>query len=185
MSTESLPPDHSDYPTEVYPSASLRDAYFVILKHRWPVLAVMLAVWLFALVGKYTETPLYRATALIQIDWGKINIVQDVMVNPTRTFADLYGTQEKIVKSRLLAQRVVEDLELWEHPLFAPPADDADADLDREKLVHGIARRVQGMVDVNRVKKTQLMEVIAVSPDPELAAKLANTQVEQYIQFNI
>ena len=185
MSPESLPPDHSDYPTEVYPRASLRDAYFVILKHRWPVLAVMLAVWLFALVGKYTETPLYRATALIQIDWGKINVVQDVMVNPTRAFADLYGTQEKIVTSRLLAERVVEDLELWEHPLFAPPADDADADLDREKLVRGIARGIQGMVDVTRVKKTQLMEVSAVSPDPELSAKLANAQIEQYIQFNI
>ena len=185
MSTASLPPDHSDYPTEVYPRASLRDAYFVILKHRWPVLAVMLAVWLFAVVGKYTETPLYRATALIQIDWVKINVVQDIMVNPTRAFADLYGTQEKIVTSRRLTERVVEDLELWQHPLFAPEAPDADADLDREKIVHGIARRVQGMVDVNRVKKTQLMEVSAVSPDPELAAELANAQVEQYIQFNV
>ena len=182
-----MPPDRSDYPTEVYPRASLRDAYFVILKHRWPVLAVMLAVWLFALVGKYTETPLYRATALIQIDWGKINIVQDVMVNPTRAFADLYGTQEKIVTSRVLTERVVEDLELWEHPIFAPPANDgdADADLDREKLVHTIARRLQGMVDVTRVKKTQLMEISFVSPDPELTARLANAQVEQYIQFNV
>lgn len=185
MSTASLPPDHSDYPTELYPRASLRDAYFVILKHRWPVVAVMLTVWLFAIVGKYTETPLYRATALIQIDWGKINIVQDVMVNPTRAFADLYGTQEKIVTSRRLAERVVEDLELWEHPLFAPDALDADADVDREKIVHGIARRVQGMVDVTRVKKTQLMEVSAVSPDPELSAELANAQVEQYIRFNV
>ena len=185
MSTASLPPDHSDYPTEVYPRASLRDAYFVILKHRWPVLAVMLAVWLFAVVGKYTETPLYRATALIQIDWVKINVVQDIMVNPTRAFADLYGTQEKIVTSRRLTERVVEDLELWQHPLFAPEAPDADTDLDREKIVHGIARRVQDMVDVNRVKKTQLMEVSAVSPDPELAAELANAQVEQYIQFNV
>lgn len=185
MSTASLPPDHSDYPTELYPRASLRDAYFVILKHRWPVVAVMLTVWLFAIVGKYTETPLYRATALIQIDWGKINIVQDVMVNPTRAFADLYGTQEKIVTSRRLAERVVEDLELWEHPLFAPDASDADADVDREKIVHGIARRVQGMVDVTRVKKTQLMEVSAVSPDPELSAELANAQVEQYIRFNV
>jgi len=33
-------------------------------------------------------------------------------VNPTRAFADLYGTQEKIVMSRLLTERVVEDLEL-------------------------------------------------------------------------
>lgn len=182
MSHESFPPDSSEYTPEVYPRASLRDAYFILLKHRWPVVAVVLAVWLFAFVGKYTETPIYRATALIQIDWGKINVVQDVMVNQSRAFADLYGTQEKIVTSRRLAERVVEDLELWEHPLFAP---NADSDLDREKIVDGIARRLQAMVDVSRVKKTQLMEVSFVSADPDLAASLANAQVEQYIQFNV
>lgn len=182
MSTESFPVDHSDHAPEVYPRATLRDAYFILLKHRWPVLAVVLAVWLFAFVGKYSETPMYRATALIQIDWGKINVVQDVMVNPSRAYADLYGTQEKIVKSRLLAERVVEDLELWEHPLFAPPA---DRQTERDEVIQGITRNIQGMVDVNRIKKTQLMEVSFVAPDPELAARLANAQVEQYIQFNV
>jgi len=182
MSTDSLPPGHADYPSDAYPRASLRDAYFVLLKHRWPALAVMLTVWVFAFVGKYTATPQYRATALIQIDWGKINVVQDVMVNQSRAFADLYGTQEKIVKSRLLAERVVEELELWDHPLFAR---DAGAGADRDKLVKGIARQVQSMVDVTRVKKTQLVEVSFVSADPELAATVANTQVEQYIQFNV
>ena len=47
-------------------------------------LSVMLAIWLVGILAKYLETPLYKATALIQIDWGKINIVQDVMVDPLR-----------------------------------------------------------------------------------------------------
>ena len=76
----------------------------------------------------------------------------------------------------------MEDLELWDHPLFAP---DADAQLDQEKLVSNIGRSVQGMVKVSRVKKTQLMEVSFVSPDPELSAQLANALVEQYQQFNV
>ena len=182
MSAEPLPPDHSDYAPEIHLRASLREVYFVLLKHRWPVIAVILATWLFAFISKYTETPTYRATALIQIDWGKINVVQDVMVNPTRTYADVYGTQEKIVNSRQLTERVVEDLELWEHPLFAP---DADAPIDQEKLVSNIGRSIQGMVKVSRVKKTQLMEVSFVSPDPELSAQLANALVVQYRQFNV
>ena len=156
MSTEPLPPDYSDYAPELYPRASLREIYFVLLKHRWPAIAVILGIWLFAFISKYTEIPNYRATALIQIDWGKINVVQDVMINPTRAYADVYGTQEKIVKSRQLAENVVEDLELWDHPLFAP---DADVRIDHEKLVSRIGRSVQGMVKVTRVKKTQLMEV--------------------------
>ena len=84
MSAEPLPPDYSDYAPELYPRASLREVHFVLLKHRWPVIAVILATWLFAFIAKYTETPAYRATALIQIDWGRINVVPDVMINPTR-----------------------------------------------------------------------------------------------------
>ena len=182
MSTEPLPPDYSDYVPELYPRASLREIYFVLLKHRWPAIAVILGIWLFAFTSKYTETPNYRATALIQIDWGKINVVQDVMINPTRAYADVYGTQEKIVKSRQLTENVVEDLELWDHPLFAP---DADVQIDHEKLVSRIGRSVQGMVKVTRVKKTQLMEVSFVSPDPELSAQMANALVVQYRQFNV
>src|SRR3990172_3238436 len=100
------------------------------------------------------EAPVYRATALIQIDWEKINLVEDVMVNPTRGMADLYGTQEKIVKSRLLAERVVDDRELWEPPLFVAASNAAP---DPKKRSQGIARSIQGMIDVRRVEKTQLM----------------------------
>lgn len=181
--SELLPQDQpSEYASDIYPRASLRDVYFVLLKHRWPVMAVMLATWLFAIIARYTETPMYRATALIQIDWGKISVVRDVMVNPTRAYADLYGTQAKIVKSRFLAERVVEDLRLWEHPLFAPAA---DSEADPEQLIRSLGRRVQSMVNVTRLKKTQLVEVSFVSPSPELSAQLTNSQVEQYIQFTV
>ncbi len=181
MTKEMLPPEPDSAPG-LYPRATLRDVYYTILKHRWPALTVMLAIWLVGILGKYMETPLYRATALMQIDWGKINIVQDVMIDPLRGSADLYGTQEKIIRSRLLAQRVVESERLWEHPLFAPPT---DAVVDQPKLIQNISRAIQGMADVKRVQKTQLMEVVFVTPDPALSARLANAHVQQYIQFNV
>ena len=181
MSAESLPPEYQDA-GELYPKATLRDVYFTLLKHRWAAVAVVLAVWTFGAVSRYRETPVYRATSLIQIEWGKINLVDDVMVDTTRGMADLYGTQEKIVKSRLLAEHVVEELRLWEHPLFGPAT---TGDVDHHELVQGIARAVQGMVEVQRIERTQLMEVSFTTPDPALSASLANTQVAQYIQFNV
>ncbi len=141
-----------------------------------------LATWLLGALSRTLETPVYRATALIQIDWEKINLVEDVMVNPTRGMADLYGTQEKIVKSRLLSELVVDDLELWTHPLFAPASKDL---ADQKSRTRAIARSIQGMIDVRRVEKTQLMEVSFVTPDPDLSAELVNSLVEQYIQFNV
>ncbi len=181
MTSASYSPDSSET-SGLYPRATLREVYFTLLKHRWAAVAVALATWLLGALSRTLETPVYRATALIQIDWEKINLVEDVMVNPTRGMADLYGTQEKIVKSRLLAELVVDDLELWRHPLFAPASNAAP---DPRKRTQGIARSIQGMVDVRRVEKTQLMEVSFVTPDPELSAELVNSLVQQYIQFNV
>ncbi len=181
MTSDGYSPDSSEY-AGLYPRATLREVYFTLLKHRWAAVAVALATWFLGALSRYMETPVYRATALIQIDWEKINLVDDVMVNPTRGMADLYGTQEKIVKSRLLAELVVEDRELWEHALFAPASNDA---ADPEKRAKAIARSIQGMIDVRRVEKTQLMEVSFVTPDPELSAELVNSLIQQYIQFNV
>jgi capsular exopolysaccharide synthesis family protein len=180
MTSESYTPDGPEH-AGVYPRATLREVYFTLLKHRWAAVAVALATWLLGALSRTLETPVYRATSLIQIDWERINLVEDVMVNPTRGMADLYGTQEKIVRSRLLAERVVDDLELWTHPLFGSASSAEDA----KKRSQGIARAVQGMIDVRRVEKTQLMEVSFVTPDGELSADLANSLVEQYIQFNV
>lgn len=181
MTSDSYLPDSSEQ-ASLYPRATLREVYFTLLKHRWAAVAVALATWLLGAFSRYLETPVYRSTALIQIDWERINLVEDVMVNPTRGMADLYGTQEKIVKSRLLAELVVDDLRLGQHPLFVP---DPTAVADSRKTAQSIARSVQGMIDVRRVEKTQLMEVSVVTPDPELSAELVNSLVEQYIQFNV
>jgi polysaccharide biosynthesis transport protein len=178
MSTDSSPADSSD-DSGLYPRATLREVYYTLLKHRWPAVAVVLATWLVGGLARFMETPVYRAASLIQIDGGRINVVEDVMVNPTRGMADIYGTQEKIITSRLLAERVVERhaSELIAHPLFARPSGSADP--------KAIARSIQGMVDVRRIEKTQLMEVSFVTPDPGLAANLANWEVEEYRNFNI
>jgi capsular exopolysaccharide synthesis family protein len=181
MTQEHYPQDSPER-SGLYPRATLREVYFTLLKHRWAAVAVALATWVVGGFSRMMETPVYRATSLIQIDWGRINLVEDVMVNPTRGMADLYSTQEKIVKSRVLAERVVEDMKLWEHPLFAPAEGAAP---DQEKLVAGIARRIQGMVSVRRIEKTQLVEVSFITPDAALSADLTNSQVRQYIQFNI
>jgi polysaccharide biosynthesis transport protein len=174
MTTGSLSQDATDG-AGLYPRATLREVYFTLLKHRWPAVAVVLATWLVAGLARFMETPVFRASSLIQIDGGKINVVEDVMVNPTRGMADIYGTQEKIIKSRLLAERVLERHpgDLTTHPLFAG----ADS--------KAIARTIQSMVDVRRIEKTQLMEVSFVTPDPDLSANLANWQVEEYRNFNI
>ena len=78
------------------------------------MLAVALATWLVAAaILAFVQTPIYKSTALIQVDGTRINLVQGVTIDDGLAIsADLYATQEKILRSRALARRVVDELEL-------------------------------------------------------------------------
>ena len=118
-----------------HPSVDLRDYLNVVLKRRFLVSVVALTVLAVSVVDMLLETPAYRASALIQIDWGKINLVQDVVVEDVGVaIGVLHATEVKIMQSRPLAKRVVEDLRLWEHPVFGSAKDPQSA-AEHEELV--------------------------------------------------
>jgi capsular exopolysaccharide synthesis family protein len=161
----------------------LRDYLSVVLKRRYLVAAATLAVLSVSVVQTLLETPQYRASALIQIDWGKINLVQDVIVEDVgASIGILYMTEEKIMQSRPLAERIVRDLKLWEHPVFGG-ATAAEAAADQEKLVKRTASAMLSMMRISHVTDTQLIEITFQTPDPELSAQLANALVHNYILF--
>ena len=57
----------------------LRDYLFLMLKRRWLMAVVVSTVLGVTLIGSLLQTSTYRATTLVQVDQGKINLVQDVM----------------------------------------------------------------------------------------------------------
>lgn len=168
----------SPYPPE--PEFHLRDYWFIVLKRRWLVTAVTICALLLAGIHALRQKPLYRSTAVLQIDRGRLNLVQDVMVKDAWAgYVEFYPTQERVMRSRTLATRVVDNLQLWEHPLFRA-AGESEPSPERRRA---IASSVQGMLRVGQVQNTQLMEVSYITPDPELSADLANALVRQYIAF--
>jgi len=170
-------------PSRVPQGFDLRDYLNVVLKRRYLVAAATLAVLAVSTVQTMMETPIYRASSLIQIDWGKINLVQDVIIEDVgASIGILYMTEEKIMQSRPLAERIVRDLKLWEHPVFGGVTS-AEAAADHEKIVKGAASRLLSMVRISHVTDTQLIEVTFQTPDPELSARLANSLVRQYMLF--
>ena len=166
-----------------HPSVDLRAYLNVVLKRRFLVSVVALTVLAVSIVDTLLETPAYRASALIQIDWGKINLVQDVIVEDVGVaIGVLYATEVKIMQSRPLAKRVVEDLRLWEHPVFGPAKDPQSA-AEHEELVKRTASGMLSMMRISHVMNTQLFDVTFQTPDAELSAKLANALVRHYVAF--
>ncbi|MFQ5874773.1 MAG: GumC family protein, partial [Dehalococcoidia bacterium] len=159
----------------------LREYWYVILKHRWLIGAVAVTVVAVSAIGSFLQTPQYKATALIQVDRGKINLVQEVMVEDIRAgYREFYGTQQRVLKSRTLARRAMDHLRIWQHPLFEVDAGEESPEEARQKQIDEFVE----MVEVSPVRNTQLVEVSLMTPDPALSARMANALVGQYIAFN-
>ncbi len=171
------------FPNDDFEIRHLKGYLYILLKRRWLVAAVIVAILTLTLIGTLVQTPQFKATTLIRIDRGKINLVQDVTVDDARLgFREFYGTQQRVLKSSTLVRRTMDQLDVWAHPLFQV---DSDPEVDtpeeiREKQVDKLIK----MLQVNHVRNTELVEVSFVGPDPELAAKLANAFVDQYIAFS-
>jgi len=166
------------------PRENIQSYYYTLLKRRWIVVAVALSTATMAAIATFLQPRRYDASALIQVDWGKINLVEDVVIDDRREGSgNLFATQEKILRSRVLARRVSEELRLWEHPAFRAIVSDVPSG-DEESALKATSQRVLSMLRVAHYRNTQLMEVVFSTPDPALSARLAEAHVRQYVLFN-
>ena len=100
----------------------LRRLWHVVLK-RWWVLAGSVALLLvLGVIVTLLSTPVYRASATIQIDREAAQVVDVEGVLPAENLysaQEFYQTQYGLLKSRSLAERVVTGLGLASDPLYA------------------------------------------------------------------
>jgi|GEM_PF-2106403 len=160
----------------------LRDYWYIILKRRWVILAVFISVLSYTAVKALMRQPVYSATTILQIDRGRINLVQDVMVQDYWSgYDEFYPTQQRVLMSRNLSRRIVKHLRLWEHPHFGG---DKTHTAD-EQTLEDLAEQVAGMLQVTQIRNTQLMELKFTSTEPKVAADLANALARQYMTFSM
>lgn len=183
MTTDSLPPgDPAGEPFDLYPpepETHLRDHLYTLLKRRWLIAAIAITVGSITAVRAFLQTPLYTSSAVVQITRGRLNVVAEVMVKDT-WIREFYPTQQRVLGSRTLAGRVVDRLQLWQHPLFRSN----DAAQPSPEAREGLAGAVQSMLSTTQLRDTQLIDVTFTTPDPELSAQLANTLVRQFMVFS-
>ena len=186
-------------------SVHLLDYWAVILKRRWTVAVCAMVVFTTIAIGTLKKTPLYEGDVTLEIDPEPPSVVNfkeitEVGSNPYDV-ESYRETQYRILQSRSLAERVVNDLELYRRPEFykrrmmfglwegnpeplpqvdavGPP--DTSADYYRNSV-----RFFMVSTDVSPVRRSNLVEVSFRSADRELAARIANKLAEDYIQANL
>src|SRR5438046_619869 len=90
------------------------DLWHIVLKRKWTLIAVFLLVVITVAIATTLQTPIYRSVISLKIerDQPKVLDYRDV-ANAAEVFdADFYRTQYELLKSRTLAQRIVEQLNL-------------------------------------------------------------------------
>jgi uncharacterized protein involved in exopolysaccharide biosynthesis/Mrp family chromosome partitioning ATPase len=153
---------------------NLRDVWWVIRRQKWLVISVplMLAVTAYVFAILRAPAPLYRATAVVSVE-RTFNVatllLRDVVrMSPT---GDL-ETQAALVKGFPVLGRAAQKLGL--SPVAAPAEEPAPP--GHRDVVEQLAQQIE----VRHDSRTSLIEIVATSSDPELAARVANAVAEAF-----
>jgi succinoglycan biosynthesis transport protein ExoP len=186
----------------------LRHYFAIFKKYIWRVSSLAFLVALLTAVIALNITPIYRSTATLLIESQQ---------NKAVSFAEVYGldsnrkeyylTQFEILKSRTIAQTVIQKLNLKEHPdfiakpsiirtftksikeslPFIPKKQAATLSIaeQEQKQLQALVSAFTKRLTISPVRKTQLVHISFQSSDPQLAALVANTVGEVYIEQHL
>jgi len=177
-----------------------------VLRRRWLVVCVAVAVTALVAVATFRARPTYRGVATVQIDRSDSNVLrfQDAVPfdNSYLSYQDYYQTQYRLIRSRAVALRTVEWLDLASDPAFLPAtapgpisrlwaavtrplsrkASSSGADADpKQPLVDAVL----GGLRVEPIRSTRLVQISYLSHSPEWASRVANGVADAYISFGM
>ena len=181
-------------------------------KYRWLIAGITLAVFLVTAVTTFMTTPIFKATASLQIEREATKVIDQGDVSSDELGGqDFYQTQYQLLQSRTLAERTAAALSLSRDQAFnetaAPSlvsmiasrlrgliiADEtpADADASAGKVDAGgeenksAARRLQDGLDIQLVRGSRIATISFSHPNPAVAQRVANGYAETFITDNL
>lgn len=145
----------------------LIDYLKIIYKRRWLVLALTVMGMLYACITSVRQSEIYEASAtFFPLSMNNNVASQGFTVKPQLDIKDMALS---ILKSRNMAERVVEQLDLQK--------------LWNARLKSDAVRALRGSVTV-ALEQNGLIRLSVCSISPELAAKIANSYVDSLEYFN-
>ncbi len=194
LSVDMLAEERSDDRNEI----DLLAYWRILVKRRWLILGVLAALAALSLLVTLMATPMYRATAVMQIDAERQQIMQGGL-EVASADPQFLETQYELLQSRALAERVADDLDLdaaalavldapgWLDRLkgLVRPANkvagSAVVDAKPEKVLRAATGVVQAGLTIKPVPTTRLVEISFDSPAPAFSARVANGVAEGFI----
>ena len=182
----------------------------ILATRKWSILGLTLGITVLAALVVFSIRPTYRSTVtlLIEAQKNKVVGIEEVYAGMSAN-REYFQTQAEIMKSRELAAKVVNRLDLARDPEFDPrqqeppfwrrwlgnigidlatigiSEDDVSASQDDAAITKGVIRRFQARLTVEPVRLSQLVRVSFESSNPALAAKVANAVAEIFVESDL
>jgi len=161
--------------------------YWNIIRKRWKIaLAILATVLLITLVVSSLTKPLYKSKIVLQIERenpGQLTVEDLFMIEPSSQ--EFLQTQYALLRSRGLAEGVIDDLKLLSDGEFNPSGTKGVDANGLATLKRNYAGAIVSGVEVAPVKGTSLVDIVYVASSPRLAQKVANGVGDRYIANNI
>ncbi|KPZ55636.1 polysaccharide biosynthesis tyrosine autokinase [Pseudoalteromonas sp. P1-25] len=177
----------------------------VFLSVKWRILGFAVVVTLLSIMVTLTIVPKYIATATLLIESEQAQAISfDEVYGLSSAKEEYYLTQFEVIKSDSIAREVIQKLNLQSHKDFTqkpslvdeiknsvkssiPFLNVKDKTTFSEKEVAdrkmlGLLSTFKSKLWVTPIRKTQLVRISFESSDPKLAALVANTVSEVYIE---
>ena len=150
------------------------DYWDIFVRRRWVIFSFCLITTTVMAIASFMMQPVYRATTSIVVEGEEYNVLATDSANKGASF-DIFenylSTQMEIILSRSVAGKVFEQHKLGE--------------LEEYKTSKDPVKQFTKSIFLERLKGTRVIKISVDMPDPELAAKLANSLSETYAQDNL
>ena len=151
---------------------------WVLRRHRWKILAFIAACELATLIVSSRVTPVYESTAVIDIDrQAPAGVIGDEATRASAGDSDQFlATQIRLIQADAVLRPVAQKYNLLEREQQFPDGPRRSA--SQLESAPTLLRRL----NVVRPPNTYLLLVSYRSPDPHLAADVANAVANSYVQ---
>ncbi|MBU1325353.1 MAG: polysaccharide biosynthesis tyrosine autokinase [Alphaproteobacteria bacterium] len=173
----------------------LGEYWRLAVKYHLVIIGALVGALLIGAAVSFLTTPTYTSMATLKIDRETERVLDVEEVAPRESLAsseEFFQTQYGLLKSRSLAERVIDSLGLASSDDFikamggtAPERGDRTAaeflSLRRQQVIS----LVMANFGVSPIRGSRLVLITFESPDPALAARVTNAYAENFIQANL
>lgn len=176
------------------PTIDLAAYWRLALKYRFLIIGCFLAALVVGATLTLLMTPIYTAQATLQIDREAARVLDTEDAAPRENMMqgeEFFQTQYGLLRSRSLAERVIESLGLassnsaLEAIGVEVPEAEGTAATQAARRKDAALTALQANLSVSPVRGSRLVAVGYDNPNPVVAARVANGFAENFIQANL